>query len=215
MKITILTDKISWMNRHLHILIEKLEKKNHQVSIVNNASDIPDGDICLFLGFYKIIAKEFLKRSKNNVVVHASDLPKGKGWAPLTWQILEGNNTIPVCLFEAIEEMDAGDIYLRSYINLDGTELSDEIREKQALNAFEMCLEFIDKYPQILDNAEKQIGEETIYHKRTPQSSELDINKTIAEQFNLLRIADNKDYPAFFNYKKQKYILKIEKCTKN
>ena len=55
-----------------------------------------------------------------------------------------------------------------------------------------------------------QRGEETFYKKRTPKDSELDINKTIKEQFNLLRIVDNEKYPAFFKFKNKIYTLKIE-----
>ena len=32
--------------------------------------------------------------NKNNIVVHASDLPKGRGFSPMSWQILEGKNKI-------------------------------------------------------------------------------------------------------------------------
>ena len=39
----------------------------------------------------------------------------------------------------------------------------------------------------------------------------IDLNKNLKSQFNLLRICDNEKYPAFFNYKNKKYILKIFK----
>jgi methionyl-tRNA formyltransferase len=58
---------------------------------------------------------------------------------------------------------------------------------------------------------EKQEGESTFYRRRKPEDSELDINKTINEQFNLLRIVDNKRYPAFFIKNGVKYILNIRK----
>ena len=41
--------------------------------------------------------------------------------------------------------------------------------------------------------------------------SSIDIDKTFREQFNLLRVVDNKRYPAFFYFKNQKYVIKIEK----
>jgi len=50
--------------------------------------------IVFILGYHKIIKKEYLKNNKYNIVVHESDLPKGKGWVPLFWQILEGKNEI-------------------------------------------------------------------------------------------------------------------------
>ena len=56
-----------------------------------------------------------------------------------------------------------------------------------------------------------QSGCPTFYGRRTPKDSQLDVNKTIAEQFNLLRVCDNLRYPAYFEYMGNKYILKIFK----
>lgn len=209
MIINVLTDKRSWINRYIDVFIDELTKRGNSVNYVHSQSDIIEGDICFLLGFYELAANDVLKKNKHNLVVHASDLPKGKGWAPLTWQILEGKNKIPVCLFEVNEKVDAGDIYLKSFIELSGQELCTEIRFKQAQNAFEMGLCFIDEYPAILSKKIKQTGEDSFYPRRTINSSELDINKSIKEQFNLLRIVDNEDYPAFFMHNNVKYILKI------
>ena len=38
----------------------------------------------------------------------------------------------------------------------------------------------------------------TYLQRRTPEDSELDVKKSIAEQFNLFRIADENRYPCFF-----------------
>ena len=58
-----------------------------------------------------------------------------------------------------------------------------------------------------------QKGKITNYRRRKPTDSKLNINKSLKEQFNLLRIVDNKKYPAYFEYKDQKYILKIFKSN--
>ena len=55
----------------------------------------------------------------------------------------------------------------------------------------------------------------TFYRKRTPSDSCLDINKSINEQFNLLRVVDNERYPAFFKKNNIKYVVKIYKEKKN
>ena len=57
----------------------------------------------------------------------------------------------------------------------------------------------------------KQRGSSTVYRRRTPNDSELNINKTLKLQFNLLRVVDNERYPAFFKHKNNKYILKVYK----
>ena len=48
-------------------------------------------------------------------------------------------------------------------------------------------------------NGSKQMGEATYYRKRNKNDSELDINKSIMEQFNILRITDNLSTAHFFS----------------
>jgi len=57
----------------------------------------------------------------------------------------------------------------------------------------------------------KLTAEESFYPKRTLADGELDISKTIQENFNLLRVGNNDAWPSFFYYKGVKYILKIFK----
>jgi len=44
----------------------------------------------------------------------------------------------------------------------------------------------------------------------TLNDSRLDIDRSIKEQFNLLRVVGNEEYPAFFEINGHKYLLKIE-----
>ena len=134
-------------------------------------------------------------KNKHNLVCHASDLPKGKEWSPLTWQILEGKNKIPITLFEATEKIDSGDYYIKSFVTYNGTELIEELRIKLAEEINNMVLRFIEGYKNM--EPKKQKGKETFYKKRGINDSKLEIDKTIREQFNLLRITDNERYPAF------------------
>lgn len=91
MIINILTDnKKSWFIPYGYTLQSKLQELMHNVHFVFDKNDIHEGDICFLLSCSKIIEKEYLERNKNNIVVHASDLPKGKGFSPLQWQVLEG-----------------------------------------------------------------------------------------------------------------------------
>ncbi|MFO7736161.1 MAG: hypothetical protein R6W70_08115, partial [bacterium] len=56
-----------------------------------------------------------------------------------------------------------------------------------------------------------QNGESSVWPKRTPADSELDVDKTIAEQFDLLRTVNNRDFPAFFRYRGERYTMRITK----
>lgn len=206
MKIAILTSPNQWFIPYA----EELNSKITTSELYFNHEDmIENYDIVFILSYHKIIKQKYLEKNKHNIVVHASDLPRGKGWAPLFWQVLEDKNTIPFTMFEASSGVDNGDIYMQKDLTLTGYELNTELREKQAKHTIDMCLEFLNNYDKF-KVPKPQSGDETFYTKRTSKDSKLDINKSIQEQFNLLRIVDNENYPAFFYKNGKKYILKIE-----
>jgi methionyl-tRNA formyltransferase len=208
MKISILTDNSkSWFVPYGFELKNQLEKKGHDVTYVFNKDEIPKGDICFLLSCSKIVENVFLQRNVNNIVVHASDLPIGKGFSPLQWQILEGKDEIVLTLFEVVSEVDAGPYYLKSTLLFNGTELYDELREKLAFSIINLCIDFVERR-EILTPI-PQMGEESFYRKRTKADDQIDPNKTIAELFNHFRIADNDNYPLWFLFRGRKYYLKI------
>lgn len=181
----------------------------HQVNFVDQQDKLIAGEIAIFLSCEQIVTKENLAKNKHNLVVHASALPQGRGWSPLTWQILEGKNSIPLTLFEAEEKVDRGQIYAQVYVDFEGHELIDELRNKLGAQIIALVKNFIDNYPNI--NGREQTGESSYYKRRLPEQSELDPSKSLAEQFNLFRVADNEKYPVFFHHLGHKYILKIFK----
>lgn len=209
MNVAILTSPNQWFIEYAIILQNKIKgsKLFFQHEDINN-----NFDLIFILSYHKIIPQDYLKKSKHNIVIHASKLPSGKGWAPMFWQILEGKKEIPFTMFEISSGVDDGDIYMQKYLNLTGYELNEELRKKQAYFIVDMCLEFLNNYDKY-KSPTKQVGIESFYSKRTKEDSKLDINKTINEQFNLLRIVNNNDYPAFFYKEGKKYILKIEEAN--
>lgn len=212
LKITILTDRDSWMNRYDRELEGRLSGDGHEVTLVQDRDDLQDGDIAFFLSCFEIVGREYLARNRHNIVVHASDLPRGKGWSPTTWQILEGKDEIPLSLFEATEAVDAGCVYIRDAMRLDGGELVDEWQEKLGRKIVDMCCEFVAQCRQGRLAPVEQNGEESFYPRRRPEDSRLDVHKTIAEQFNLLRVVDNAKYPAFFEINGQRYYIRISRA---
>ena len=199
--------KNSWIYEFFRT--HKFDLENYTFSYLFDADEVCDFDVVFLLGYTAILSNDFLQRNSLNLVVHESALPKGKGFAPIQWQLLEGCTEITVSLIEAAEKFDSGDIFQQLKIVFDGTELYDEIREKQAVATIDIISEFLTSYPNI--SRSKQIGEESFYPKRTLADGELDISKAIQENFNLLRVGNNDAWPSFFYYKGVKYILKIFK----
>lgn len=210
-KIAIFSDAASWMSQDLMKLKTEIDSMGHEVVLYNYLPDFVSADFAFYLSFFKIVSSEFLSQFSHNLVVHASDLPAGRGWSPMTWQVLEGKDNIKVTLFEANSDVDSGDIYLQETLNFTGSELIDELRKKLVNATFSLCLNFIKEYPKILLYSKQQLGKATYYRRRKELDSELNPELSILSQFNLLRVVDNDRYPAYFFKDGHKYILKIFK----
>ena len=209
LKTAILTSKKQWFVFYAEQLTDQIKGSK----LFFDHKDIgSEYEIVFILGYHSLIETKFLKTHRHNIVIHESALPKGKGWSPMFWQILAGKSEIPFTMFEASRGVDSGDIYMQKTLKLTGFELNKELRKKQANFSMQMCLEFLNNYENY-KNPVSQNGEESFYPKRNSTNSELNINKTINEQYNLLRIVDNENYPAFFFKDGRKYILKIEEVV--
>lgn len=210
-KVCIVTDKNSWFLQYGKELVQQIvDKCEIEALFFTNHRKLPsDTEVVFLLSYFSIVSKKFIKKFKHVLVVHESDLPKGKGWAPFFWQIIEGKNEIPVVLFEASQDIDSGPVWLKDSIKLEGHELHDELRLKQAETTKRLCINFLNNYSKIRPKA--QVGQESNYSKRSLEDSNLDPNKTIHEQFDLLRTVNNKEFPAYFEFNGHKYVLRIYK----
>lgn len=210
MKITLLADNPgSWIVPFAKNWVKELRALGHTAVLVHDHSGIQKGDALFLLGCEKKLSARISKRNSYNLVVHESDLPKGKGWSPLTWQILEGKTKIPITLFKASEKIDGGEIYQKRTMRFRGDELIEELRDAQAAYTWELMLHFIGNYKTARFVPQK--GRSTFYQRRKPDDSRLNVQKSLRDQFDLFRVADNSRYPVFFKYRGQKYILKIYK----
>ena len=89
----------------------------YTISLLNKVNEIVDGGDILFLVSCSEIVKEKTTSLFSHVLVlHASDLPVGRGWSPHIWDVLAGKSSLTLSLLEAKEPVDTGDIWKkRSY----------------------------------------------------------------------------------------------------
>jgi methionyl-tRNA formyltransferase len=208
-RLTLISDAGSWLNAHLPRLIEALWQRGHAVRWIHTPADLAPGDVCLLLSCGRLLSPEQLALHRHSLVEHESALPQGQGWSPMTWQILGGSNQIPITLFEATAALDAGPIYLQRTITLQGAELVEEWRVLQAQATMILCLDWLDRYAEVISRALPQQGEASHYRRR-PADSELDPQRSLAEQLNVLRVVDNQRYPALVELRGRRYELQIQ-----
>lgn len=187
--------------------IKFLIKKEINAKFYTDYEMIKDGGILILISSQKILSEKEINRFEKCFVVHPSKLPHGKGSAALANYILSGLNEVWVTIFEPNAKIDSGDIWIQEGVKLKGHELMNELREIQFNLTKRLVLELLVSYPVV--NKITQTNNSTYFRKRTPVDSEISVDKSIKQQFNLLRIVDNNRYPAFFYMNGKKYVLKI------
>jgi methionyl-tRNA formyltransferase len=205
-KILIVTNRNSWLVKYL----KKIKKIKFKV-LHDHTKIKKKIDIIFYLSYSRIVKKKYLLNSNFNMVVHASDLPRGRGFSPYTWEILKKKKKITLSLFKinpSLSIVDSGDIYKKILFKVSDTDLIEDIRKKIVINTFDLINSFLNNKNKKFF---KQKGMPSYYRKRTPLDSKINLNKKFKDLIPLFKVVDNKRYPAHFFYKKCKFILKIYK----
>jgi methionyl-tRNA formyltransferase len=184
--------------------------ESHDVRLVNHPQEIESGDLLLLISCTSIIKRDVRERFGATLVCHASDVPRGRGWSPLVWQVLEGANRICVTLMYAEDKVDSGKIWAQRTVELEGHELADEIYGRLFDAELELMDFAVEHFGRIEPRDQPDV-EPTYYPRRRPEDSKVDVNQSLAEVFDLLRIADSNRYPVFFDHRGYRYSLSIQK----
>lgn len=193
---------------------ERKQRSCHRVELVQSKKELSGGHILFLISCHEIIGKNVRSLYEHTLVIHASNLPQGRGWSPLVWQILEGKNEIVVTLLEAEDCIDSGRIWHQKKLCFEGHELAFEIN--QALFDAEIeLMNFAIENMHSIEPRHQSSAQVTYYRKRKSEDSRIDPEKSIASQFDLLRVADAKRYPAFFDCRGHRYKISISKMEES
>ncbi len=184
----------------------------HDVSHCTDLERLPGGDVLFIISYHSRVPAEVREAYGCAYVVHASALPKGRGWSPTEWQILEGATEITVSLITAEDEIDSGDIYAQATFEVANHELRLEFEAKLFAAELTLMTRAVDEACPL--SPSPQAGESTTYRRRTPEDSRLDPSASIESQFDLLRIADSDRFPAFIEVRGHRYHLHVSKAPK-
>lgn len=184
---------------------------DHSVSIVRKVEQVTDGDILFLVSCEHKVDDSVLGRFKHAMVLHASDLPKGRGWSPHIWEILNGAGRITVSLLAASAKIDAGDIYRKLEVDIPYSALWNEINHLLFTAEIELMDYAIINFSKLKTYMQSLNFEPTYYRKRKPEDSLVDPSKSIVEQFDLIRVSDPNRFPAKFQYLGSTYKIILEK----
>ena len=204
---------ISSSDHPINLIIEEWvssKNNNFDIEIVRSPNDLVGGDLLFLISCGDIIPPEILGKYKKSLVIHASDLPKGRGFSPHIWDILDDNDSLFISLIEASEKVDRGDIWKKVERRIPKTFLYQQIMEVINVAHVELMDFAMANYEIISPEPQSKQVMSTYRSKRTPEDSRLDIHKSINEQFNLLRVCDKNRFPAFFVIHGKKYKVIID-----
>ena len=189
--------------------LDEIENASHEVSIIDDQSQLRGGQVLIAYHASHIVPKAVFERYTYPLVLHASKLPDGSGWSPLNWGLANGDVNFWLSLIEMTEKVDTGDLLAQVTFEVAPHMLLQDAINMLCMKEIELINNFLVA-PSLSWNKRKPITTTGTYlSKRTPQDSEIDITKSLLDQFNVFRAADNYRYPVFFNHLGNKYVLKI------
>lgn len=125
------------------------------------------------------------------VVFHMTDLPFGRGGSPLQNLIKRGFKSTYLCAVQCVEQIDAGDIYLKEPLSLYGS--AEEIFLRADALIESMIVRILSESPEPLP----QQGMVVDFQRRLPsQSNLLDCSQgDITQWYDQIRMLDAPGYP--------------------
>jgi len=127
------------------------------------------------------------------VVFHMTDLPFGRGGSPLQNLIVHGLKETKISAIRVVKDIDAGPIYLKSDLGLEGTAAEIFVRGSEVV--------FGEMIPKILSESiepKPQQGEAVIFKRRTPAQSDISGLGDISKVYDHIRMLDGEGYPKAF-----------------
>lgn len=196
---------------HLRAWVDLQEALGRRIHVHFRHEDVTPCGVLFVLSYGRILPRDLIDRFDQVIVLHASDLPKGRGWSPHIWDILAGADHITLSAITAAERVDEGDIWAKISVPIATTDVYLDINEKlfsSEISLIELVLEMIESRerptPQSTEAA-------TYYPRRTPEDSRVTLDSRLGEIFNLLRTADPNRYPVFFEKDGVRFNLLLEK----
>lgn len=126
------------------------------------------------------------------VVFHMTDVPFGRGGSPLQNLIARGIYETKVSALRCVQELDAGDVYLKAPLSLHGN------AEEIYLRATDLIEGMIVRLIRDAPAPEPQAGEPVVFKRRRPAESDLTGRRTLREAYDWIRMLDAEGYPKAF-----------------
>lgn len=168
---------------------------------LTNSIDRFKPDICFVMGWYAIISEALLDKIRGGFIgIHSSLLPKHRGFAPVVWAMIAGEDKTGFSVFSLDRGMDTGDVWYQKEIAIEKCDYIADVLKKIDVEIdkfFDLGFERI-LLGQV--RPEHQRKENVSYGaKRTNEDGKINWEKTAWEIYNFIR-AQSKPYPGAYAF---------------
>ena len=156
---------------------------------------------------YRKIIKQ-AEQSGNVVVLHSSNLPEGRGWAPIYNAFIEQKSEYFISGILAGNEVDKGDIIVKARFTIEAGYTAPFIRMVDEELSLLLVAKILEHFSDGNLVGTKQVGKGSYRNRRYPTDNKIDISDSIENLLPHLRGVEQKN-PAFFFYNGVKYLIEV------
>ena len=146
----------------------------------------------IFFLHWSAKVNEEIFNSYECVCFHMTDVPYGRGGSPLQNLIVRGHRQTKVTALRMVQDFDAGPVYLKEDLSLEGN--AEEIYIRASYLSAKMINYIIRNEP----TPEPQKGDHVIFKRRTPKESSIPALSSLRSLHDFIRMLDADGYPNAF-----------------
>jgi len=188
----IICDSKGWIDLASRLL------KEHDVLTIREREDLTDKLLeeiapdYVFFAHWNWFVEENIYQTFRCIVFHTSPLPYGRGGSPIQNLILNGFKRAPVCAIKMVDELDAGPIYSKREISLEGSLEKIFSRINAAIN--ELILEIVSRHAE----PKKQKGRVHKFKRLSEKDNEIPSGIELNQFYDRVRMLDHPSYPSAY-----------------
>jgi methionyl-tRNA formyltransferase len=167
----------------------------------------PEAYDLVVLWSYRQVVKD-LGPGGNVVVFHSSDLPEGRGWAPLYHAVADEHAFYTISGILAGPRVDAGDLLVKARFAMRPDYTAEVLRGWDTEISIRLIGLLLDRLESGPMRGEKQRPEGSYNPRRSPEDNEVALATPLENLVPHLRACEPQ-HPAFFNWHGVKYVISV------
>lgn len=168
-------------------------------------------NLIVLWSYRKIIPN--ISNMKNIIIFHSTDLPEGRGWAPIYYTLSKMREYFVISGVLPGKKADTGDVVVKARFKIKDNYNAKILRQWDHEISFMLVRNILKRFRGGDLRGMKQEGAGSYYQRRNPKDNEIPVGARFRDIIGHLRACE-KRHPAFFYYNQSKYFIYIEPVEK-